>query len=40
MLRITAGEFGFSARLEEAAPSTVSVLKGLLPLRSKLVQAR
>jgi uncharacterized protein DUF3830 len=38
---ITAGDFRFAARLEEeAAPRTVAALRGLLPLRSKLVQAR
>ena len=41
MLRITAGDFEFAARLEEEkAPRTVAVLRGLLPLESKLVQAR
>ncbi len=41
MLKIVAGEFRFAARLEEeAAPKTVNALEGLLPLRSKLVQAR
>ncbi|MGH3031839.1 MAG: DUF3830 family protein [Gaiellaceae bacterium] len=41
MLKIAAGDFRFAARLEEeAAPRTVAALKGLLPLQSKLVQAR
>ncbi|MEX2464762.1 MAG: DUF3830 family protein [Gaiellaceae bacterium] len=41
MLRITVGKFRFSARLEEgAAPQTVAALRSLLPLESKLVQAR
>ena len=41
MLRITAGDFTFEARLEEeAAPQTVAALRRLLPLESKLVQAR
>jgi hypothetical protein len=41
VLRITAGEFELKARLEEEkAPRTVAVLRGLLPLESKLVQAR
>jgi hypothetical protein len=41
VLRITAGEFEFTARLEEErAPKTVAVLRELLPLESKLVQAR
>jgi hypothetical protein len=41
VLRITAGEFVFTARLEEEkTPRTVAVLRGLLPLESKLVQAR
>ena len=41
MLRITAGDFEFSARLEEEkAPRTIAALRGLLPLESQLVQAR
>jgi hypothetical protein len=41
MLRITAGEFEFTARLEEEkAPQTVATLRRLLPLDSELVQAR
>jgi hypothetical protein len=40
VLSITAGRFRFTARLEEAAPKTLAVLKELLPLRSQLVQAR
>lgn len=41
MLAVTAGSFRFAARLEEdAAPKTVAVLRSLLPLRSRLVQAR
>ena len=41
MLRITVGDFEFAARLEvEKAPDTVAALRGLLPLDSKLVQAR
>jgi hypothetical protein len=41
VLRITVGDFEFAARLEEKkAPSTVVALRGLLPLESKLVQAR
>jgi len=41
VLRITAGDFTFEARLEEeAAPQTVAALQRLLPLESKLVQAR
>jgi Protein of unknown function (DUF3830) len=41
MLRITAGDFTFEARLEEeAAPQTVAAVRRLLPLESKLVQAR
>ena len=41
MLRISVGEFEFTARLEdEKAPKTVAALRGLLPLESKLVQAR
>lgn len=41
MLRITVGDFEFGARLEEdKAPNTVAALRGLLPLESKLVQAR
>jgi hypothetical protein len=41
VLEITAGSFRFTARLEEdAAPRTIAVLRGLLPLTSQLVQAR
>ena len=41
MLRITAGDFEFSARLEEEkAPRTIAALRGLLQLESQLVQAR
>jgi Protein of unknown function (DUF3830) len=41
VLRITAGDLGFTARLEEQdAPRTIAVLRGLLPLESTLVQAR
>jgi hypothetical protein len=41
VLRITAGEFEFTARLEEEkAPQTIAALRQLLPLASELVQAR
>jgi hypothetical protein len=41
VLAITAGRFRFTARLEEqAAPRTVEAVLGLLPLESRLVQAR
>jgi hypothetical protein len=41
MLRIQAGEFEFTARLEEEkAPQTIAALHGLLPLEGKLGQAR
>jgi hypothetical protein len=41
VLKITVGDFEFAARLEEEkAPNTVAALRGLLPLESKLVQAR
>ena len=41
MLRITAAGFHFAARLEEAvAPKTVAAFRTLLPLRSKIIQAR
>jgi Protein of unknown function (DUF3830) len=41
MLRITSGDFSFTARLEEAtAPETVAAFRRLLPLESKLIQAR
>jgi hypothetical protein len=40
-LRITAGPFQFTARLEEeSAPATCAAFVGLLPFRSKLIQAR
>ena len=41
MLRITAGGFEFTARLEEEkAPQTIAALGRMLPLDSELVQAR
>jgi hypothetical protein len=41
VLRITVGEFEFTARLEEErAPKSVAALRGLLPLEGLLVQAR
>lgn len=40
-VKITAGSFRFTARLEEdAAPASIAALRTLLPLRSHLVQAR
>ena len=41
MLRITAGEQEFVARLEDdLAPQTVAAFRGLLPLESRLIHAR
>ena len=41
MLKIRAGGLVFEARLEEqAAPRTVAAFRRLLPLRSKIIQAR
>jgi hypothetical protein len=41
MLRITAAGLEFAARLEEqAAPKSVAAFRRLLPLRSKIIQAR
>jgi hypothetical protein len=41
MLEVVSGEFRFSARLEEiSAPGTVAAFRRLLPLESKLIQAR
>ena len=41
MLEIVSGQFRFTARLEEiAAPQTVAAFRRLLPLESKLIQAR
>ena len=41
MLRIRAAEFKFTARLEEeAAPQTVAAFRRLLPLESRIIQAR
>lgn len=41
MLRITAGEFTFVARLEEEqAPQTVASFRHLLPLESSLIHVR
>ena len=41
MLEIAVGEMQFVARLEEeAAPQTVAAFRRLLPLRSRIIQAR
>jgi hypothetical protein len=41
MLRITAGPFAFTARLEEQdAPKTCAAFRELLPYRQKLIHAR
>jgi hypothetical protein len=41
MLRIVAGSIEFGARLETAAaPLTVAAFRKLLPMRSKIIQAR
>jgi hypothetical protein len=41
MLRIVAGPLSFTARLEDAAaPRSVAAFRKLLPLRSKIIQAR
>jgi hypothetical protein len=40
VLKITVGELKFTARLEDAAPRTVAALRKLLPMRSKIIQAR
>jgi Protein of unknown function (DUF3830) len=41
VLEIAAGEMRFTARLEEdAAPQTVAAFRRLLPLRSRIIQAR
>ena len=41
MLRITSGGFSFAARVEdETAPQTVAAFLKLLPLDSKIIQAR
>ena len=41
MLRISSGDFSFVARLEdEAAPQTIAAFRRLLPLESKIIQAR
>ena len=41
MLEITVGDFRFTARFEEdEAPRTIDALRRLLPLESKLIQAR
>ena len=41
MLWITSGDFGFTARFEDdVAPQTVAAFRGLLPLDSKVIQAR
>jgi hypothetical protein len=40
VLDIAAGRFRFAARLEEAAPRTIEVVLSMLPIRSRLIQAR
>ena len=41
VLRIKASKYSFTARLEEwSAPRTVAAFRTLLPLRSKIIQAR
>jgi hypothetical protein len=41
MLEIRSGDFSFTARLEDGvAPQTVAAFRKLLPLDSKLIQAR
>jgi hypothetical protein len=41
MLQISSGDFQFTARLEEeSAPQTVAAFRTLLPLDSKIIQAR
>ena len=41
MLRITAGSYAFTARLEEEkAPKTCAAIRRMLPFRSKLVHVR
>jgi hypothetical protein len=41
LIEITAGDLRFGARLEEeAAPKTVAAFRRLLPLRSRIIQAR
>ncbi len=41
MVRITSGDFTFTARLEDdTAPQTVAAFRKLLPLDSKIIQAR
>jgi hypothetical protein len=41
MVRITSGDFTFTARLEDdTAPQTVTAFRKLLPLDSKIIQAR
>jgi len=41
MLEISSGDFRFTARLEEeTAPQTVAAFRKLLPLDSKIIQAR
>jgi hypothetical protein len=41
MIEIVAADLRFTARLEEeSAPATVAAFRGLLPLESRLIQAR
>jgi Protein of unknown function (DUF3830) len=41
LIRITAGDFSFTARFEEtAAPKTVAAFRGMLPYRESLIHVR
>ena len=40
MIRITAGEYRFTARFEDAAPRTVAAFRRMLPYREQLIHVR
>lgn len=40
MIRMTCGNYVFSARFEDAAPKTVAAFRGMLPYRESLIHVR
>ncbi|KAF2165857.1 hypothetical protein M409DRAFT_23589 [Zasmidium cellare ATCC 36951] len=40
LIRITAGQYSFLAKLEDAAPNTTAVFLSMLPYRQKLIHVR
>ena len=40
MIRVTCGDYAFSARFEDAAPKTVAAFRRMLPYREALIHVR